>query len=250
MPKNRNAAWAGYWERITNTGADGDVLWDAGGDHEFNSYLPLLLRTLNPALPVVDVGSGHGSFTRLLAAHFPRAIGVDVAPGATARALALAEPMTVPAVDFRTVDCTVAGAGDQLAAELGEANVFVRGVFHVLDPVSRAALAANLHSLVGATGRVFLIETNYRGDSLGYISRLGATPGRIPRPLKLAIEGLPKPGHFGPGERKAAFDDAAWTVLEDGAVTIDAVAMREKGQPEQIPGYYAALAPRNLCPGA
>ena len=243
MPRDRNTAWAGYWARITTTGADGDVLWDAGGDHEFTSYLPTLLRTLNPALAVIDVGSGHGSFTRLLAAHFPRAIGVDVAPSATSRALA--ESATVPAAEFRTVDCTAAGAGDRLAAELGDANVFVRGVFHVLDPVSQAALAANLLALVGATGRVFLVETNYRGNSLGYISRLGATPGKIPRPLKLAIEGLPKPGHFGSGERRAAFDDVAWTVLEDGPVTIDAVAMRQKGQPEQIPGYYAALAPRD-----
>ncbi|MHA7156253.1 class I SAM-dependent methyltransferase [Arthrobacter sp. TMN-50] len=242
VPKDRNVAWAGYWDRITKTGADGDVLWDAGGDHEFTSYLPALLRTLNPALPVVDVGSGHGSFTRLLAAHFPRASGVDVAPSATSRALA--ESAKVPGVDFRTLDCAATGAGDLLAAELGNSNVFIRGVFHVLDPTSRAALAANLLPLVGAEGRVFLIETNYRGNSLGYIARLGATPGQIPRPLKLAIKGLPKPGHFGPEERQAAFDDDAWVVLEDGAVTIDAVAMREEGLPEPIPGYYAALAPR------
>ncbi|MHA7276484.1 class I SAM-dependent methyltransferase [Arthrobacter sp. HLT1-21] len=242
VPRDRNAAWEGYWGRIESTGADGDVLWDAGSDREFNSYLPALLRTLNPALPVVDVGSGHGSFTRLLATRFPRAIGVDVAPSATSHALA--ESTTEHRVDFRTVDCTVVGAGELLAAELGDSNVFVRGVFHVLAPASRAALAANLRSLVGAEGRVFLVETNYRGDSLGYISRLGATPSQIPKPLKLAIEGLPKPGHFGPGERRTAFDDAGWAVLEDGPVTIDAVAMREKDQPEQIPGYYAALAPR------
>lgn len=242
VPRNRNTAWEGYWGRIQKTGADGEVLWDAGTDHEFASYLPALQRTLNSALPVVDVGCGHGSFTRLLAGHFPRAVGVDVAPGAVARARD--STTDLPNLEFRTLDCTAAGAGDLLAAELGDCNVFVRGVFHILDPAARTALAANLLPLVGQQGRVFLVETNFRGNALDYIARLGASPRRIPRPLKLAIAGLPKPGHFGPVERRAAFDDGDWTVLEDGAVTIDAVAMRTKGQPEQIPGYYAALAPR------
>ncbi len=242
MPRDRHAAWENYWHRIQNTGSGGDVLWDAGSDREFNSYFEALQRTLNPALPVIDVGCGNGSFTRLLAAYFPRALGVDVAASATSRAEA--ESTALSNVDFRTVDCTAAAAGDLLAAELGDCNVFVRGVFHVVDPASHAALANTLRSLVGQQGRVFLVETNFRGNSLDYISRLGASPGRIPRPLELAIGGLPKPGHFGSGERQAAFDDGAWKVLEDGAVTIDAVAMQEKGQPEQIPGYYAALAPR------
>ena len=241
VPKDRNTAWEGYWGRIVSTGSDGDVLWDAGSDHEFGRYLPALRRTLNPALPVIDVGCGHGSFTRLLAARFPQAVGVDVAASATSRARA--ESTALTNVDFRTLDCTAGGAGDLLAAEFGDSNVFVRGVFHVLNPDSRAALAANLLPLVGTQGRVFLVETNFRGNSLDYISRLGAAPGQIPKPLELAIRGLPKPGRFGSEERQAAFDDDAWTVLEDGAVTIDAVAMQKKGQPEQIPGYYAALAP-------
>ncbi|MBP2215186.1 class I SAM-dependent methyltransferase [Arthrobacter sp. CAN_C5] len=242
VPRNRNTAWEGYWGRIQKTGSGGDVLWDAGNDHEFASYLPALQRTLNPDLPVVDVGCGHGSFTRLLAGHFPRAFGVDVAPGAVARARD--QNTDLPSVEFRTLDCTVAGAGELLATELGDCNVFVRGVFHVLDPGARIALAANLLPLVGRQGRVFLVETNFRGNALDYISRLGASPRKIPRPLKLAISGLPKPGHFGPLERLAAFDDDGWTVLEDGAVTIDAADMTTKGQPEQIPGYYAVLAPR------
>lgn len=242
VPRNRNTAWEGYWGRIQQTGAVGDVLWDAGSDREFGSYLPALQRTLDPALPVVDVGCGHGSFTRLLAGHFPRAVGVDVAPGAVARARD--KTIDLANVEFRALDCTAPGAGDQLATEFGDCNVFVRGVFHVLDPAARTALAANLRPLVGLRGRVFLVETNFSGNALDYIARLGATPRQIPRPLELAIAGLPKPGHFGPAERRAAFDDGAWTVLEDGAVTIDAVAMRMKGQPEQIPGYCAALAPR------
>ena len=242
VPKDRHVAWENYWHRIEHTGSDGDVLWDAGGIGEFTSYLPALSRTLNPALPVIDIGCGNGAFTRLLAAHFPQAVGVDVAASATSRAQT--ESTHLNNVVYRTADCTAPRTGELLVADLGDSNVFVRGVFHVLDSAARAALATTLKFLAGQQGRIFLVETNYRGDALGYISRLGAAPGRIPKPLELAIGGLPKPGHFGPDERQSAFDGESWTVLEDGPVTINAVAMRTKGEPEQIPGYYAALAPR------
>lgn len=52
-------------------------------------------------------------------------------------------------------------------------------------------MASNLLPLVEATGRVFLSETNWRGGPLGYLRHLGATPARIPVPLKRAIQTMP-----------------------------------------------------------
>ena len=47
---------------------------------------PYISRYLDPALPVVDVGSGNGRCTRWLASRFPAAVGVDVASAAVTRA--------------------------------------------------------------------------------------------------------------------------------------------------------------------
>ena len=47
---------------------------------------PYISRYLDPALPVVDVGSGNGRYTRWLASRFPAAVGVDVASAAVTRA--------------------------------------------------------------------------------------------------------------------------------------------------------------------
>lgn len=55
-PKDRPLAWDRYWAGITSTGPGGEVLWDAGTDHEFLGYRDILLRHLDPMLPVVDVG--------------------------------------------------------------------------------------------------------------------------------------------------------------------------------------------------
>ena len=87
---------------------------------------------LDMTLPIVDVGCGNGRFTRRLSTSFPRAVGVDLSENAVA--LAAREASGIPGLTFRAVDGTAPAAADTLRAELGaDANVFVRGVFHVLD---------------------------------------------------------------------------------------------------------------------
>ncbi|WP_253905182.1 class I SAM-dependent methyltransferase [Arthrobacter sp. H14] len=243
VPKDPHVAWNQYWAGVEATGAGGDVLWDAGDERELNGYLERLRHHLDPGLPIIDVGCGHGSFTRSLARYFPQAVGVDVSAHAVERAQN--ESSEVSNVTYRVLDCTADGSGAALRAEFGEANVFVRGVFHVLDRRARAALAANLHPVVGGRGRVFLAETDFQGNGLQYMAHLGAVPGNIPAPLERAIANLPRPGHFGRPEREAAFDAGQWVLCEDGATSIETVPMSPAGKPERIPGYFAVLGNRN-----
>lgn len=112
-PKDRHKAWDRYWAGITSTGPGGEVLWDSGSNHEFQGYQDSLLRYLDPALPVVDTGCGHGSFTRALAGIFPQVIGVDVSPHAVARARA--ESAGIANAAFEARDMTAEGAAGQLA---------------------------------------------------------------------------------------------------------------------------------------
>ncbi|WP_258806387.1 class I SAM-dependent methyltransferase [Pseudarthrobacter sp. NS4] len=238
-PKDRPLAWERYWAGIRATGPAGDVLWDAGTDHEFLSYRDVLLRHLDPGLPVVDIGCGHGSFSRALADIFPEVIGVDISQHAVKRARA--ESAELGNVRFEVRDMTAPGAEKDLP---DGANVFIRGVLHVLDPADQAALVENLHPLAGTRGTVFLAETNFQGNPVEYVSHLGATSRSIPAPLELAIRGLPMPGRFGPEERSRALPPTAWELVEDGAVAIETnPATGVEGQ-GRVPGYYAVLRPR------
>lgn len=244
-PKDRHKAWDRYWGGITATGPGGEVLWDSGTDHEFLGYQDSLLRCLDPELPVVDTGCGHGSFTRALAGIFPRVIGVDVSPNAVAKAQA--ESAGTVNVAFEARDMTAEGAGAALAesinADAGGANVFIRGVLHVLDPAHQAALVENLRVLTGLGGTVFMAETNFQGNPVEYVSHLGATTRSIPAPLELAIRGLPMPGHFGPEERERAFPASAWVLLEDGNVFIETNPATGVPGQDRVPGYYAVVRP-------
>jgi SAM-dependent methyltransferase len=239
-PRDRPLAWDRYWAGITSTGPGGEVLWDAGTDHEFLGYRDILLRHLDPMLPVVDVGCGHGSFTRSLAGIFSEAIGVDISRHAVARAAD--ESAGIGNIRFDVRDMTAPGAAAGLVD--GSANVFVRGVLHVLTPEDQAALAENLRVLAGDEGTVFLAETNFQGNPVEYVTHLGATRHSIPAPLERAIRGLPMPGHFGPKERSLALPPAAWDLLEEGAVAIETNPVTGVERQSRVPGYVAALRPR------
>ena len=240
-PRDPAEAWEGYWSRVRTTGTRGEVLWDADIGPEAEQYTHAIRSHMDGSLPVIDVGCGNGRWTRWLAGHFPSALGVDVADSAVERAAH--ESRDHSAVAFRVMDLTAPGTGRLLQEEHGDANVFVRGVFHVLKPRQREHLGENLRHIVGSRGRVLLTETNYRGNPLSYMQSLGAKPGSIPAPLRRAIGGIPVPGHFGSAERRAAFPDGAWSVLADGAVTIEAVPMGGRSS-TRIPGYFAMMGAR------
>lgn len=242
-PKEVVDGWNSYWAGVTTTGVGGDVLWDSAGSGEFDRYVPFIRQYFDTTLPVIDVGCGSGGFTRAVADHFPQTIGVDVSGAAVA--LAQEELAGRTDLHFRQLDMTIPGSTDGLAAEFGPANIFIRGVFHVLSPAGRSALAQNLLPVVGKRGRILLAETNYVGGSLGYLASLGATGRRIPEPLERVIRVLAPPGHFGAPERQAAFPDRGWLVLDDGATIITTIPLSAGAEPEQIPGYYAVMAPRS-----
>jgi 2-polyprenyl-3-methyl-5-hydroxy-6-metoxy-1,4-benzoquinol methylase len=241
-PKNPLVGWNDYWSGIRSTGVGGDVLWDTGDLDEIPTYLPQLREHLDPSLLLIDVGCGNGRFTRRLAAEFPSVMGLDLSQNAVA--LARREAAGAVDIDFRVLDLTVPGATAGLSEEFGAVNIFVRGVFHILNPADRAVMARNLLPLVGARGRVFLAETNFRGSSLGYLESLGAKARSIPEPLERAIRDLPRPGHFGAQERSVTFPPVDWELLDDGPTVIETIPLRGPTEPELIPGYYAVLAAR------
>lgn len=239
-PRNPDAAWEGYWRGIRTTGRSGDVLWDSGSPTERAQLSKAVVAHFDPALPVIDVGCGNGTQTRWLAGLFPTVLGIDVSAGAVERARREAEG--IPNAHFMVMDAAGAGAGESLLERLGPANVFVRGVFHVLKADKQASLAGNLRTVVGSSGRVFLAETNFRGSSLAYLEQLGATRRSMPRQLQRALENLPRPGRFGARERHSIFPDSDWQLITDGPVNIEVVPMSSPDHSQQVPGYFAILA--------
>src|SRR5262249_29335634 len=153
--------------------------------------------------------------SRLLAAHFPKVLGIDVSPRAIDRAKE--ESRGVENVAFRVLDASAPDVGRRLAEDLGEANVFMRGVFHVFDAKQRSIAVDNLRDLLGERGVVYCAETNYEGAPLDQLVAQGATPTTMPEPLRKCIEaGISPPRHFGEVELREFFPGDRWETLESG----------------------------------
>jgi SAM-dependent methyltransferase len=243
-PRDQKQAWDRYWGGIRQTGFEGDVLWDAASEAERKELLDRALAHLDRALPAVDIGCGNGRYTRALAAHFPKVLGVDVSPQAVARAQRESEggPSNV---EYRVADVSEPGTMRSLHGELGDVNLFVRGVLHVLDPKRREAAIAGFAEALGARGTLFLAETNIGNDPLEHLVHQGATPTSMPAPLRRCIEaGIRPPSHFGEPEVKSHFPDARWKMLVHGKMTLHGIPLTTATEIEPIPAYFAVVQPR------
>jgi SAM-dependent methyltransferase len=244
-PRAQGRAWDLFWSRVTKTGKDGDALWDLGSEEEAEEMLGRVRAHLDPALPVVDVGCGNGRQTRLLASAFPRAVGVDVSAAAIGRARQESEGQS--SVDFRALDLSKPGAGKVLAADLGAANAYIRGVLHVLDPDEQRAFVENLRDLLGKKGTLYVVETDFHGDPLDHLEYQGASAGRIPEPLRLCIaSGVRAPAHFSEREVDALFPRDAWERVASGPAVLHTLPMHNRGRADrdELSAYYAILRPR------
>ncbi|MCB5283612.1 MULTISPECIES: class I SAM-dependent methyltransferase [unclassified Arthrobacter] len=243
FPRHPNSLWDEFWRGVAAGSLREAVIWEANAEGEMGQHLARLAGLLDTGLPIVDLGCGTGAPSRRLAELFPAVVGADVSPGAVAAATSASAG--VPHLRFVVLDATDPEAVTGLAVNLGEANVFVRGVFHVLSPRRQAALARSIEPLLGTHGRIYLVESNVPGGALDYLRGLGATGRAIPAPLRQAIATLPKPGHFGAQQRGRAFPAGHWTVFADGATTLETAPMQDGGSGVTIPAYWAVLGKRH-----
>lgn len=244
-PSRPDRRWDAFWRGVSLGSLSEPIIWDAApgaGNEEIRHHLQAMANAMDTSLPLIDLGCGNGAITRRLTEIFPSVLGVDVSPEAVAAARS-AHPH-VPGLSFRSLDATQPAAAAGLWRELGDANVFVRGVFHVLSRRRQARLAGSIEALLGAQGRIYVVETNVPGGALSYLRGLGATGEKIPGPLRQAISALPKPGHFGARQRSRVFPSGRWTLITEGATVLKTVPMETGGPPGSIPAYWAVLAPR------
>ncbi len=236
-------AWEDYWHDVRRTGPEGEVLWDGAGSQELEWWQATTREHLDRSLPLIDVGCGNGRLSRLLTGDFPKVVGVDVSSAAVE--LAAREAGDDPRLSFRRLDITDGEAAVALAAEVGAANVVVRGVFHVMDRGQRRRAAANIGTILDGRGTVVLGETAFPGDSLAYLEFLGASNGRLPQPVARLIDRrLPRPAYIGADELAESFPPAQWGTVASGPLSIEPVRLPGGPARRTIPGFYAVLRQR------
>jgi SAM-dependent methyltransferase len=236
-PRSQARAWERYWSTVRSMGPDGEVLWDTGQPAEFELAAAQLRRHADLTLPIVDLGCGSGRQAGLLTALAPRVVGIDGSAAAISHAR-----RNAPGVDFRVADIAEPGLGRRLAAELGETNVHIRGVLHVIDDDQRRTVVDTVAALLGGRGTLYLCETNHAGDALDYLVAQGARATRLPAVVdRLVRSGVRAPRHFGPAELSESFPPPEWQVLATGPTVLYGVPVQPGGALQHIPALFAVL---------
>ncbi|MFD9005631.1 class I SAM-dependent methyltransferase [Streptomyces sp. NPDC059582] len=225
-------AWEGFWREAPD--GPGGVFWDAEPALTAGPQLALFQPHLtDPGLPLVDLGCGNGTQTRFLADRFPHVVGADLAAAALEHARR-ADP--AGQATYRLLDAAEKSEVETLHAELGDTNVYMRGVLHQCEPDDRQRLVDGIAALLGERGRLFLVELSEAARPvLGGLAQAPAGP-----PPKLA----PIFRHgIAPGEVKDAavpgyLADAGLTMVAGGELPLITTEFAPDGSRIELPSKW------------
>ncbi|GGX53060.1 methyltransferase [Streptomyces fructofermentans] len=210
------------------------MLWDAEPALTAGVHLPLFEKHLAaPGLPLVDLGCGNGTQTRFLADRYPRVIGVDLSAAALDHA-GRADP--AGQASYRLADAADRTEAESLHAELGDANVYMRGVLHQCEPGDRQALVDGIAALVGDRGRVLLVEL---AEAAGLrLRELAGGPGGPPAKLAPVLRHGIAPGEVADAAVPEFLRAAGLTVLAGGDLPLATTEFLADGTRVELPSKW------------
>ncbi|MFJ1809243.1 MULTISPECIES: class I SAM-dependent methyltransferase [unclassified Streptomyces] len=229
-------AWEGFWREAP--GEPGGVFWDA--DPKVTAALHLALfepHLAYPGLALVDLGCGNGTQTRYFADRFPHVVGADLSAAALDHARR-ADP--AGQATYRLLDATEKGAGETLHAELGDANVYMRGVLHQCEPDDRQPLVDGIAALAGERGRVFLVELSEAARPV--LGALAQNPAGPPPKLAPIFRHGIAPGEVADDAVPTYLSSAGLTVLASGELPLVTTEFAPDGTLVELPSKWLVAA--------
>lgn len=229
-------AWEGFWREATDE--PGAVFWDAEPTLTVGPHLALFEPLLtDPTLPLVDLGCGNGTQTRFLADRFPHVVGTELVAEALDHARR-ADP--AGQATYRLLDAAEKNETETLHAELGDANVYMRGVLHQCEPEDRQPLVDGIATLVGERGRAFLVEPSE--DARPVLLELAQRPDGPPAKLAPVLRHGIAPGEVADDAVPDLLRAAGLTVLASGELPLTTTEYEPDGTRIVLPSTWLVAA--------
>ena len=228
-----SASWEGFWSTLS--GASGEIFWDADPAYAAQQDFERFQSDADPQLPLIDLGCGNGTQTRFFASHFARVIGTEISP--TAIDIARTKN-AAPNISYRILDVLCPGDAQALHEEVGDANLYMRGVLHQLSPSDQAAAIESIERLLGATGTLYLIELSSAAES--YLAQLIKQNGPPPGLARVFQHGI-TPGMLNENDLQVLFPPDRFSLLSTGKSHIHTVHTLPTGEVVKVPAFYAIL---------
>jgi SAM-dependent methyltransferase len=229
-------SWEGFWS--TSTGTPGEIFWDADPAHAAQQDVVLFQGSVDPQLPLIDLGCGNGTQTRFLANHFARVMGTEISPAAVEIART---KNAAPNITYRVLDVLCPDDAQALHEEIGDANLYMRAVLHQLSPVDHATAIQSIERLLGRTGVLYLVELSSAAEPYfaKLITQYGPPPG-----LARVFQHEITPGMVNENDLEVLFPPNRFTLLGTGKSHIHTVHTLPTGEVVKVPAFYAILRQR------
>jgi SAM-dependent methyltransferase len=229
-------SWEGFWS--TSTGTPGEIFWDADPAHAAQQDLPLFQDYADPQLPLIDLGCGNGTQTRFLADHFARVVGTEISPAAVTIA---STTNAAPNISYRILDVLSPDAAQTLHQEIGDVNIYMRGVLHQLSPMDQVAAIQSIERLLGRRGTLYFIELSSAAEPYltQLITQYGPPPG-LARVFQHAIT----PGKLNENDLEKLFPPDRFTRISTGKSHLHTVHTLPTGEVVKVPAFYAIIRQR------
>jgi SAM-dependent methyltransferase len=226
--------WENYWSAVTRDRTR--VVWDAPAEEGVAFDWPNIERHTNRALPMVHLGCGHGRQTAFLADHFPRTIGVDISPSAIARART---DNPHERVEYRVFDAADPAPIAALHDELGDCNVYIRGVLHQLADDQQGSYLASALRLIGREGTLSVLELRRGAEQIFFpMVKLGLLSF-----LRPVLDNGIEPRGITQQRLRELLDDATHEVLESTPTVLIRLSLtRTMGF--KVPAWHMAIRRR------
>lgn len=225
-------AWEQYWNKTLVKSTP--ILWDANVERAAAVDLPRFEQFFNPQLPLIDFACGNGTQTKFLAQFFPNVIGVDVAKSA----LEIASLKNNAAnIQYHLLDGLEPQQAEQLHAQIGDANIYMRTGFHHIPVEKREIFAQTLRILLGKQGAMYLIELGV--GSINFFNSLAEMYGKIPYEVSLVMEHGISPGMITAEDIALHFPE--FEIVSQGEDLFQSIHKLPDGNYATPPAFWAVI---------
>ncbi|BAT53712.1 hypothetical protein NOS3756_26740 [Nostoc sp. NIES-3756] len=229
---NVASAWEKYWHNTLVNSTP--ILWDANVERASANDLPRFQHLINPQLPLIDFACGNGTQTKFIAQFFPHVIGVDVSKSALE--IAFIENNAAN-ITYHLLDGLEPQQAEQLHAQIGDANIYMRTGFHHIPTEKRELLAQSLGILLGKQGVMYLIELG--AGCIDFFNSLVEIYGNLPYELSLVTEHGILPGIVTSEDIERYFPN--FKILSQGEDLFQSIHKLPDGQYATPPAFWAVI---------
>lgn len=226
-------SWESYWSSLT--GEPDEIFWDVSPTEASQKDLQLFQDSIDSRLPLVDLGCGNGTQARFLANYFPTVIGTDISP--TALEIARTQN-SAPNISYRSLNLVRPEQAQSLHREIGDANLYIRGVLHQLAPDEQPIAVQSIEHLLGTKGKLYFIELS--SAAIPYMNNLAERYGKPPNLQRVFERGM-IPGRLNEKELETLFPSDRFVLLDRGESGVRTLYRLPNGDVAEVPGFYAVL---------